>query len=89
MLRSGSIDEAEVQLNSEQFIVSTEWLYLYSLGKLLIKRGLDLKYGLVVLDDCVEVMKLVGASESMVYNKAKYWIARGLFLSNYKEYTFI
>lgn len=54
----------------------------------MVKHGLDLKYGVTILDDCVEIMKIVGASESAKFYQARYWIAKGLFVSNYKAYDF-
>ena len=62
---------------------------MYLLGKLLIKHALDLKYGLIILDDCIEVMKIIGANENVKFYKANYWIAKALSLSNYKEYSLI
>jgi len=67
------------------FSISTEWSYLYVLGKMYIKHSLDLKGGVMILSDCIEVMKLQFEDKCAKYFKAKYWIAVALISSEYKK----
>ena len=72
------------QFGNELFSISTEWNYLYLLGKIYIKHNLSLKSGVLILSDCIEVMKLLFDDKCSKYYKAKYWIGVALTSSGYK-----
>lgn len=77
--------EKKEQFGNELFSISTEWSYLYILGKIYIKHSLNLKSGVLILSDCIELMKLLIEDKCPKYYKAKYWIAVALISSGYKK----
>ncbi len=78
--------ERDVQYGNEMFSISTEWAYLYLLGKISIKFNLDMRGGVEVLCDCAELMRLLGCEGCKMFYKAKYWVAYALLTAGHKLY---
>ena len=82
---SHSVDEKEDQFTNKFFSTSTDWSYLYILGKMLIKYKLDLKNGVTALSGCIEIMEFLCENKSQYYYRAKYWIGYALLVAGYKK----
>eukprot|EP00826_Nyctotherus_ovalis_P035213 TRINITY_DN3003_c0_g5_i3.p1 TRINITY_DN3003_c0_g5~~TRINITY_DN3003_c0_g5_i3.p1 ORF type:complete len:630 (-),score=199.41 TRINITY_DN3003_c0_g5_i3:139-2028(-) len=65
--------------NNELFSASTQWDYLYLLGRVAVKYGVDPKFGVRVLSDLIGLLGLFMQENSAVGMKAKYWMANGLY----------
>lgn len=87
MKKESTVDDS-VRFGNELFSVSTEYSYLYEYAKLCIKYNLDLQAGVLTMNDCIEIMKLVGQETNTKLYKAKYWIANALCVTGYKKYFF-
>ncbi len=73
--KEGAEAEDELSSNTELFSVSTQWDYLYVLGKVAIKYGVNYKYGVQVLSDLLGLLTLLSLQNNLIASKAKYWIA--------------
>jgi hypothetical protein len=79
--------ESESEFGNESFSVSTDWSYLYLLGKIAIKHKVDVKLGVQTLADCLKIQHLLCAdTNNKLCCKTKYWISVGLLLANHKAY---
>ena len=87
--QEGGAEDSGIQYSNELFSVSTDWSYLYLLGKLCIKFNMNMKDGVQILSDCMEIMKLFGLEGCTSFYKCKYWIAYALLVSGYKRYMFL
>ena len=75
MSKEGAEAEDELSASSELFSVSTQWDYLYVLGKIAIKYAVNYKYGVQVLSDLLGLLSLLSMQGSPIASKTKYWIA--------------
>jgi hypothetical protein len=78
MPKESVVAEEDIKYDSELFTVSTQWDYLYLLGKIAIKYGVNYKYGVHVHSDLIGLLSLFCAQNSITATKAKYWIAHAL-----------
>ena len=78
--------EEEVRYDSELFSVSTQWDYLYLMGKIAIKYDVNHKYGVHVLSDLIGLLSIFCGDNSYTANKAKYYIAFALIKAGCHKY---
>ncbi len=77
--------EEEPRYDSELFSVSTQWDYLYFMGKVAIKFNINLKFGVHVMSDLIGLLSLFCGDNSYTANKAKYYIAVALIKAEHYE----
>ncbi len=83
--RESTQPEEEVRYDSELFSVSTQWDYLYLMGKIAIKYGVNYKFGVHVMSDLIGLLSLFSGDNSYTANKAKYYIAIALIKAGHME----
>lgn len=75
---NAKIEDNPIKYDSELFSVSTQYDYLYLLGKTAIKYNVDVKFGVKTLSDLMGLLGLFLAENTNVGYKARYWIGSGL-----------
>lgn len=80
-----SIPEKEMHYQEELFSVSTQWDYLYLLGKIAIKYDVNYKFGVHVMSDLIGLLSLFCGESSYTANKAKYYIGIALIKAEHFE----
>ena len=73
-MRSGENENKD----SELFSSSTQWDYLYLMGKIAIKHDINVKFGIRTLCDLIGLLGLFLYENTQLGLKTKYWIAYGL-----------
>ena len=79
------VAEEEARYDSELFSVSTQWDYLYLMGKIAIKFNVALKFGVHVMSDLIGLLSLFCGDNSYTANKAKYYIGIALIKAEHYE----
>jgi len=71
--------EENMENELELFSVSTQWEYLYTLGRIAIKYDVDIELGIRALSNLIGLLDYLSIDKPLAKYKAKYWIAYGLY----------
>ena len=77
-LTRNDLSEKDIKYQEELFSVSTQWDYLYTMGKIAIKYDINYKFGVHVMSDLIGLLSLFCGENSYTANRAKFYIAVAL-----------